>query len=361
MSTQPLTDDAAVARLAGRLSDARSIGLDTEFLRERTYRPQLCLLQIATPDEIVCVDPLSGASLAPLAPVLADASRIKVMHAARQDLEVLWPLFGRCEGIFDTQVAAALAGMNAQIGYSELVRRLLGIELSKSETRTDWSRRPLSSRQLEYAEDDVRHLDTLRARLLEDLERLGRLPWLAEELRDLADPARLFVDPEKAHERLRWSAELDPARAGLARRLAAWRERRAIDRDRPRSWILDDSGLRALVLAAPREPAALAALQELTPGFVERSGPEILELIQKAELPARLPPPAARTRPDPQHTALVKRLSDALRERAGQLSISPEILATRRELEALASGSRDVDVLRGWRAEQVGARLLALL
>ena len=361
MTLAPLTDDAAISRLAERLEGAAWIGLDTEFLRERTYRPQLCLLQIATETDIHCVDPLAGAHLAPLASAFAGSRVTKVMHAARQDLEVLWPVFGRCESVFDTQIAAALAGMSAQIGYSELVRRMLDITLAKSETRTDWSRRPLSQAQLHYAEDDVKHLGVLRERLTAELARLGRLSWLEEDMQGLADPQRLFVDPERAHERLRWSGELDPDRARLAQGLAAWRERRAIEKDRPRSWILEDAALRAIVLAAPRSAAHLASLAELQPGFVERSGPAVMEIISAARLPANLPPPPARARPDPERAALVRQLSGTLQARASELAISPEILATRRELEALATGARDLDVLRGWRAEVIGAPLLALL
>lgn len=361
MSVDTLTDDAAVARLAGRLEGAPYIGLDTEFLRERTYRPQLCLLQLSTPGEITCIDPLAGASLKPLTSALASSSVPKVIHAARQDLEVLWPLFGRVGNVFDTQVAAGLTGLPAQIGYSELVRRLLDVALAKSETRTDWSRRPLSKAQLDYAADDVCHLGALRERLTETLSGLGRLDWLAEDLRDISDPAQLFVDPEKAVERLRWSGELDPDRARLAQRLAAWRERRAIEKDRPRSWILDDAGLRAMVLVAPRTPNSLAALTELTPGFVERSGAAMLEVIESANLPDRLPPPPARARPDPEHMARVKRLSTVVQDTARELALSPEILATRRDLEALAAGQRDVGVLRGWRGEVLGPKLLAQL
>lgn len=361
MSVAPLTDDAAIARLAGRLEGAPFIGLDTEFLRERTYRPQLCLLQFATPGEIHCVDPIAASTLAPLQPAMVGTGIPKVMHAARQDLEVLWPVFGSLGPVFDTQIAAALTGMPAQIGYSELVRRLLGVELAKSETRTDWSRRPLSEAQLRYAADDVRHLGELRERLTAELDRLGRLSWLEEEQLDLAAPEKLFVDPEKAVERLRWIGELDPDRARLAQRLAAWRERRAIERDRPRSWILDDSSLRAIVLGVPRTIDELARVPDLTPGFIERTGQAVLEVIANAQLPSSLPPPPARARPDPERVALVKRLSGAVQQVATEVGISPEILATRRELEALAGGARELDVLRGWRRAVVGERLLRLL
>lgn len=358
MSDTLLSDNAAIAALAERLSRAPYIALDTEFLRERTYRPQLCLLQVATPDEATLIDPIAATSLSALARVLTDGSIPKIVHAARQDLEVLWPVFGSIHPVFDTQIAASLAGMPAQVGYSELVRRLFGVELNKAETRTDWSRRPLTAAQLRYAVDDVRHLAALRDALVERLRELGRLDWLEEDLRDLGAPARLFVDPETAVDRLRWHGELDPDRARLAQRLAAWRERRASDRDRPRSWILDDAGLRAMVLRPPRSAAELAALTELPAGFVEHSGAEMLRIVSEAQLSDELPALAQRERPDPALLARVKRLGSVLQQKAAALSITPEVLATRRELESIARGNHNVDVLRGWRRAVLGEALL---
>lgn len=358
MSLHPLSDQASVTALAERLHAAPWIALDTEFLRERTYRPQLCLLQLAAPGEAHCVDPLADVPLAALkAPLTGGAP--KILHAARQDLEVLWPVFGPIAPLFDTQVAAALAGMPAQIGYSELARRLLGIEIEKGQTRTDWSRRPLSEAQLRYAIDDVAHLSALRELLLAELDRLERTAWLTEELDELARGNNLFVDPDKAWERLRWSGELDPDRTRLLQKLAAWRERRASDKDRPRSWILEDAGLRALVLRAPRSMEQLAKLEDLTPGFIERSGPVILELMRDAELPAELPPLPPRTRPDPELQARVKHLSTLVMKRATELGIAAEVLATRRELESIARGEQTAEVLGGWRREVVGLELLA--
>jgi ribonuclease D len=353
----PLTSAAPLADLVAEMTEAPAVGLDTEFLRERTYRAQLCLLQLATPARCVSVDPLApGFDLEPLRPVIATGP-VKLMHAARQDLEVLWPLFGAVAPVFDTQVAASLAGLPAQVGYGELVRQLLGVELAKAHTRTDWSRRPLSREQLHYALDDVRYLAALRDELLQRLDRLGRLAWLDEELRDLGDPAGLFVDPERAAERLKWFGELDADRQRLTQALAAWRERRAVDRNRPRTWILDDAGLRAIVLRVPRDLAAMGLL-ELPPGFVERSGPELLQVIEAAELPAQLPSPGGRPRPDPAIAATVKRLGDVTRAVATELAIGPELLATRRDLERLVRGDRDLGPLRGWRREVIGAPLL---
>lgn len=362
---EPIADSPADAGrlrdLAAEMAAAPFIGLDTEFLRERTYRAQLCLLQVATPARCECVDPLGDPPLELLRPALTAATPVKIMHAARQDLEVLWPLFGAISPVFDTQVAAGLAGMAAQAGYGELVRRLLGVELEKAHTRTDWSRRPLSAAQLAYALDDVRYLSGLREALLERLDKLGRVGWLEEELRPLASAESLFVDPERAVERLKGFGELDPDRLRLAQRIAAWRERRAADRNRPRSWILDDAGLRAIVTRVPRDLVALQSIADLTHGFIENSGADILRQVEAAAMPLQLPPLPGRVRPDPQLAESVKKLGAVTRDIAAAMGLSAEILTTRRELEQLARGERELPVLHGWRRTVIGEALLAAL
>ncbi|HEU5442752.1 MAG TPA: HRDC domain-containing protein, partial [Steroidobacteraceae bacterium] len=258
---QHIADTAdAVTDLAARLAAQTSIALDTEFLRERTYRAELCLIQVSAAGDAVCIDPIAVTQLGALAGPLTADGIVKVMHASRQDLEVLLPAVGLVRPVFDTQIAAALAGFAAQIGYAELARRLLGIELPKAHTRTDWSRRPLSPEQIEYALDDVRHLVPLKLALEERLEKLGRLPWLAEELEGLAEARSLTTEPEEAWRRLKGLRGLDPARERLARGLAAWRERRAMERNRPRGWILEDAAVRELIVRVPRSRAALEAL-----------------------------------------------------------------------------------------------------
>jgi len=349
--------DALVERLAG----ATAIGLDTEFLRERTYRAQLCLLQIADAKGPVCVDPLALPQLATLAALLGTAGPPKVMHASRQDIEVLMPAVGVVAPVFDTQIAAALAGFPAQVGYAELVRRILGHELSKAHTRTDWSTRPLAAEQIAYALDDVRHLLALRDHLASRLEELGRGAWLAEELARLADPAGYSLAPDQAWLRIRGLRGLDPARERLARELAAWRERRAIERNRPRGWILDDGPLREIVLRVPRSVEELGAVPEIPASVVKHCGVDILERVRAAEVPDPLPPVNLRARPDPIRAAAVKRLSTVHQAVAAGLSLSPEVLATRRDLELLAEGRRDVSVLQGWRRAIIGERLLAAL
>ncbi|HTL19367.1 MAG TPA: ribonuclease D [Steroidobacteraceae bacterium] len=351
----------ALAALATRLATLARIGLDTEFLRERTYRAQLCLVQVATPDEALCIDPLALADLAPFAQVLAADGVLKVMHASRQDLEVLLPVAGLPRPVFDTQIAAGLTGLPAQVGYAEAVRRFLGPTLDKSHTRTDWSRRPLSAEQLEYALDDVRYLLPLAARLQEELERLGRLEWLHEELATLADLRALTVAPEDAWLRLRGLRALDPARERLARALAAWRERLALEHNRPRGWILDDAVLRDIVLQVPRTASALAEIPQMPPGLVKRRSAELLGCIEGAQVPQPPPPLPGRQRPDPLRTALIRKLSGISQEAARELNLVPEVLATRRDLEQLADGRRDGAPLRGWRRAVLGERLLAAL
>src|SRR5687767_2084248 len=249
----------ALTAFVTRAANATTLALDTEFMREKTYRAELCLLQIADGDDAVCIDPLAIADLNGLRPLLGAPGVVKIMHAARQDLEVLLPAVGLVQPVFDTQIAAALAGHPSQVGYAELARRLLGVELSKAHTRTDWTRRPLSTEQQEYALDDVRHLPALRVSLLETLAAKGRLAWLEEELAALANADALRVEPEDAWRKVKGLPALDEQRQRLAQSLAAWRERRASERNRPRGWILDDVALREITLRLPRSLDALTA------------------------------------------------------------------------------------------------------
>jgi ribonuclease D len=359
---QPLvTTAAALEELATHMLAEPRVGLDTEFLRERTYRAQLCLVQLSSPAGAACVDPLTLTELAPLARLLTAPAVMKVMHASRQDLEVLLPHVGLTQPVFDTQIAAGLIGLPAQVGYAEAVRRLLGRELAKSHTRTDWSRRPLSPEQLTYALDDVNYLLPLAERLQEELVRLGRLQWLHEELAALTDPGTLSVAPEMAWQRLKGLKDLDPARTRLTRALAAWRERGAIEHNRPRGWILDEAVLREIVLRVPRSGAELEAIREMPAGLVRRRGAELLGLIAAAAIPDPAPPLPGRARPDPDKTALLKKLGGITQAVASELQLMPEVLATRRDLEQLADGARAGALLQGWRRAVLGERLLAAL
>ena len=354
------TAEALTAFAAG-VTHAPALALDTEFMREKTYRAELCLVQLAGDRDAVCIDPLALPDLAPLAPVLTAPGTVKVMHAARQDLEVMLPAVGLVQPVFDTQIAAGLAGFPAQIGYAELARRLLGVELDKAHTRTDWTRRPLSAEQQEYALDDVRHLLPLRASLLATLGAKGRLAWLEEDLLALANADALRVAPEEAWKKVKGLPGLDESRQRLAQAVAAWRERRAIERNRPRGWILDDLSLREIVLRLPRSLDALGALPEMPESVVRKCGEELLALVRDAGIGEPPPPLPRRERPDPSQLATVKRLAEIAAAVAVELEIGAEVLATRRELEKLAAGRQDVNLLRGWRADVIGKKLLSAL
>ena len=356
-----VTTPTQLAELAGQLESLQGIGLDTEFLRERTYRAELCLLQLSAPSDAVCVDPLALQDLTPLAHALTATGTVKVMHASRQDLEVLFPAVGLVRPVFDTQIAASLTGLPAQIGYADLVRRLLDKDLAKSHTRTDWSRRPLSPEQIDYALDDVRYLLPLRSQLEEQLDKLNRREWLAEELAELGDVGAIMMDPDQAWLRIKGLRALDPGRTRLARSIAAWRERRAVERNRPRGWILDDAALREIVMRVPRSMDAMAAIPDMPPSLIKHCGDELLECVREAQVPDPAPPIEARQRPDPAKAALIRTLGTLNQSIAGELGLSPEVLATRRDMEQLADGRRDVAVLRGWRRAVVGERMLAAL
>jgi len=358
ITTQPDLDTAVF-----RLHGAARLALDTEFMRERTYFPQLCLVQVATDADCYLVDPLAGLDLGEFHALLAGPARVKILHAARQDLEVLTLTGGRVPGpVFDTQVAAALLGFAPQAGYAELVARQLGHSLDKAQTRTDWSRRPLTPAQLAYAADDVHHLLALHTQLEAALEAKGRAQWAREEMAGCADPALYRTEPTEAWRRLKGLGRLRPAERAAARALAEWRERRAIESDRPRGWILADEALFALATEAPATTEALERIRGLPPGVVQKRGEELLQLLASAR---EAPPLAGEEadwsgrRPTPEETRLAARLMQIVREEAAGLGIAPEVLATRRDIEAIALGTRDNALTRGWRRAVVGEKLLA--
>lgn len=339
----------ALERLAGRLEGRTYVPIDTEFERRKTYYAELCLVQIGLPDGCACVDPLACGSVAPLAAALAAPGRVSVMHSARQDLEVLQQAGGTLPGrVLDTQIAAALAGHAEQIGYADLVEQRLGVTLAKSETRTDWRRRPLSPAQLDYAADDVRYLEPLRESLCEALERLGRLAWLEEECLALLDPALYAVAPEDAWQRVKGIGRLPDPVFARAASLAAWRERHAQRADLPRGWVLKDPDLLALAAQAPGDLAALEAGGQLGAGLLRRHGEALLAALQ-APPPAPQRPP--QRSPDETEKRAVKALASAVRERAAELEVPASLLLTRREIEQLATGRVPARVVGGWRAD----------
>jgi ribonuclease D len=360
-----VTTNDALAAAVFRLQGATRLALDTEFMRESTYSPQLCLVQVASDADCYLVDPLAGLDLGPLHAVLANRARPKVLHAARQDLEALLNASGGVPGpVFDTQVAAALLGLPPQVGYAELVARQLGHSIDKGQTRTDWSRRPLTDAQLAYAADDVHHLLQLHADLAAALEARGRAHWHAAECASLEEPGLYRTEPTEAWRRLKGLGRLKPVEQAVARALAGWREQRAVAADKPRGWILTDEALYALATLAPATTAELEQVRALPPSVIRKRGDELLELVRAARESADhgVPQPAAQQRPTPEQTRRIGALQQRVRDVAASLEISPEILATRRDVEGMVLGSPEHSpLLRGWRREVIGTQLLELL
>jgi len=350
-------------RLARKLEAQPSIGVDTEFLRERTFFPKLCLLQIAAGGEIWCVDTLCGGSLEELVPALTTGQTRKVIHAARQDLEAFFLATKRVMSpVFDTQIAAGCVGLKPQVGYAELVKTLLDVSIPKGQTRTDWSRRPLTPLQLEYAADDVLYLGDIAEILSARLRELGRESWAAEDCAALEEPRLYEPDPSQAWERLRGINQLEPQPRARARSLAIWRERLARERDLPRSWILPDAAIFAIAQANPGSRAALEAIKAAPPNFNDAFAASLLKTLrEEASLPVSDLNPSQDARSTPEQKAMIERLAKVVDARAAELKVSPELLAPRGELKALAVGRRDSHALTGWRLEEIGARLIEIL
>jgi len=361
-------------RAVALLARSSFIVLDTEFMRESTYYPILCLVQAATPDGCVIIDPLALKDLQPLWDLLDDRGRVKVLHAARQDLEVMsqaprssvagiaLPEGGKIPGpIFDTQLAAAFLGYPAQIGYGNLVAERLGHTLAKGHARTDWTRRPLSDEQLSYAADDVRYLVPLYVDLAAALTSAGRLEWEMEEASKLEDPALFRTEPQEAWRRLKGLERLKPAQRLAAKLLAAWRETKAMKHDRPRGWILPDDGLRELAERMPSSAAQLEELRLVPAGVLRKNADELLEVIAQAQRDAQHEPSYELPgRPDPDQVARVTKLMSFVRSQAEQMKIAPELLATRRDVEQLVFSGRAQAISTGWRRVAIGEQLLEL-
>jgi ribonuclease D len=349
--------------LARTLESQSFIGVDTEFLRERTFFPKLCLLQLAAGGDIWCVDTLRGGSLEPLVPALTAPQTRKVIHAARQDLEAFYLTTKRViSPVFDTQVAAGCIGLKPQVGYAELVNTLLDVTIPKGQTRTDWSKRPLTPEQLDYAADDVLYLGQIADALSARLSELGREHWAAEDCAALQDPRLYEPDPAQAWERLRGIGQLGPAARARAKSVAIWREKLARERDLPRAWIISDAAIFAVAQANPASRAALGAMHAMPANFNDAFAASLLRTLEEeSAVPVTDLNPSQDARPTPEQKALIERLAKIVDARAAELDVSAELLAPRGELKALAMGKRDTHALAGWRREEIGETLLGAL
>ena len=350
--------------LCNHLQQCAWVALDTEFIRESTYFPQLCLIQVATPTTVACIDPLSMDSLDPLLDILYQERITKVFHSAHQDLEIFYQLRGTALGpVFDTQIGAALLGYRSQIGYAELVYQLLGVTLDKAHTRTDWSSRPLTSLQIRYAANDVNYLRDLYQKLLSALSEMGRLKWLDDDCETLYDAQKFEISADNAWQRVRGRHKLSSAQLAVLRHLAAWREREAQTQNRPRRWILSDAVLISLARGVCQDKAALARIKGLSQKRIQCFGDQIIEAIYAGlnEPVAHWPEPPLRLQLSMEHKALVDSMQTQVNQHARQYNLQPEILATRRQLEKLVLGDRAVPLLKGWRVPIIGQSLIELL
>ncbi|MDP3407291.1 ribonuclease D [Bosea sp. (in: a-proteobacteria)] len=359
-----ITTTADLADACARFASHPFVTVDTEFLRETTYYPKLCLIQIASPDEAVLVDPLAvDLDLAPFFGLMTDQAVVKVFHAARQDLEIVWML-GRVlpTPLFDTQVAAMVCGYGDSVGYEQLANDLAKARIDKSSRFTDWSRRPLNEAQLVYAEADVTHLRDIYLALKADLEATGREAWVAEEMAVLNSPGTYEVKPENAWLRLKGRIRKPKELAALIE-LCAWREREAQHRDVPRQRVLKDDALMDIVARAPRSVEALAELRSVPNGFERsRSGSEVLAAIERGlALDPKTLPRLERERGRGGNGAVLDLLKVLLKAVAEAERVAPKIIASSDDLEAIASDDdADVPALQGWRREVFGDKALAL-
>jgi ribonuclease D len=368
MQIHPLiTDSETLAQLCARLARSRFVAVDTEFMRENSYWPELCLIQIADDREAAAIDPKAeGLDLTPLLDLLVDNEEVlKVFHAGGQDVEIVYNLTGRTpHPIFDTQIAAMALGQGEQIGYSNLVDTWLGIQLDKGARFTDWARRPLDRRQIDYAIGDVTHLSRIFPMLIDRLMKQGRGHWLDEEMERLADPANYANDPERAWQRVKIPSRKAEV-LGRLKALAAWREREAQSKNLPRGRIVKDETLADIAAHPPRQQEDLAKVRGLSAswGGNDIGGRLMKALAEAGPLPAEEMPRDERRPGLGKEGALVADLLKLLLKiRARDIDVAPRLLARSDELELLAAGRRQgLAILEGWRCEQFGKEALDLV
>jgi ribonuclease D len=361
---EPISSNQKVAEACERLATHPYVTVDTEFLRETTYYPKLCVVQLASTDEAVVIDALAdGIDLEPFFKLMANEAVLKVFHAARQDIEIIWHRAGLIpHPVFDTQVAAMVLGYGDSISYDQLVQRITGDALDKSHRFTDWTRRPLTPEQITYAISDVTHLRNVYESLAANLEKRGRIDWVFEEMEVLTSPDTYRADPTLAWERLKTRVR-KPRELGVLMELAAWREREAQVRDVPRGRVLKDEVIADIAIHAPATIERLAGLRSVPKGF-ERSkwGNDVVDAVKRGlALDPKTLPRIERNRMAQNGAAAVELLKVLLRMTAERHGVAAKVIATIDDLERIATdGDADIPALKGWRRELFGEKALAL-
>ncbi|MTI64279.1 ribonuclease D [Methylophaga sp.] len=359
MTIQYVDTNESLTDLCRQLAGSQWLAVDTEFHREKTYYPELCLIQIANDEVIACVDPLAIDDLTPLLDLFYRDDITLVFHAARQDLELFFLLRNSLPPhVFDTQLAATVLGYGDQIGYGNLVKQCLDVELDKAHARTDWRQRPLSSEQLEYAADDVRYLRMLYHQLTDKLTETGRTSWLKEDFAVLSAVKTYEEDPNKSWLRIKGAGRLKPSQLAILQQLGAWREQRAIKHNLPRRWVLKDEVMLDLARFAPSSAEGMKKIRGMEQRDIDRHGKAVLEAIEKGKAVPKSEWPVIK-RPTPltnQQDAVVDALMALLRQRCDEQNITPVAVAGRKDVEALVRGE-DTPLQQGWRHEIVGQQL----
>jgi len=365
INIQYINTPEQLAVLCEHIKKAPWLALDTEFLREKTYYSKFCLLQIATPEWVACVDPIALPELGTLFDAIHTPSIIKVFHSCHQDLEIFYQMTGKVPGpIFDTQVAAPLLGYQDNPGYAMLVSSLLNINLNKAHTRADWSKRPLSKEEIQYAADDVIYLCQIYQIMLQKLAALGRADWLKQDFKELENPNNYQVSPEKAWLKIRGKNKLTGKQLSIVQVLAEWREATAQVENRPKTWLLRDELIFDMAKLQPETVADLANIRSINEQTIHRYGRKLCELIAVAKNnePVPLKEKERSIKKNQQHEAILDILTALVRIRAEENSLNPTILATRKDLEVLLfNEEEDCPLLHGWRYSMAGKELVGLL
>ncbi|MDD5215484.1 MAG: ribonuclease D [Methylococcales bacterium] len=350
--------------LCQRIENAPWIAVDTEFLREKTYYPKFCLLQLATPEWVACIDPLAIKDLSKLFDAIYNPNVTKVFHSCRQDLEIFYQLTGKLPSpIFDTQIAAPLLGFTESVGYAMLVSSFLNINLEKTHTRADWSARPLSADEIQYAADDVIYLCEIYQKMTAKLEKLGRLNWLKEDFAALENPAQYETHPDNAWLRVKGKSKLTGKQLSIIQVVSKWREAVAQKENRPKNWLLRDEQLFDFAKFQPETIDALLKIRGLNERTVNYHGKELCALIKAAKNAPPIPMPEytkSISGKNQQQEAIVDILFALVRIRAEENQLNPTSLATRNDLDILLNGE-DCLLLHGWRFSMVGNELQQLL
>ena len=364
MQPEYIDTSKALKLACTRFSHSAFVALDTEFIRQRTYHPILALLQICDGEHLCIIDPLAIEDFSPLINLLYNEKIVKVMHAARQDLEIFYYIQGEpFKPVFDTQIASALMGYGEQIGYAALVKELLNVDLDKSQTRTDWLKRPLSKYQISYAADDVKYLAQLYPLQHERLAQQGRLSWLEKDFQFLSDSSTYTPDLDNLWRKVKGVNRLKRKHLSILKPLAAWRETLAVEQDRPRRRIMSDDSLIELSLNPPLTQAELNNNTYLNAHLSKQYGQQLLEVIQSGLETPEIDWPAfpERYKLSRQQEALTDCLMAIVNLSADKNNISPRCLCSRKDLEQLSRGKRDLAILNGWRYELAGKELLGFL